>query len=63
MEERCNSFASFTNLGIPTKMLGHIHNHGTQKDGLMKKGLQRTIFGFLLHLLFYDYNGLVYDYN
>jgi hypothetical protein len=26
--------------------MGHIHNHGTQKDGLMKKGLQRIILDF-----------------
>ncbi len=26
--------------------LGHIHNQGTQKDGLMKKGLQKIILNF-----------------
>jgi hypothetical protein len=41
----------------------HIHNQGTQKDGLMKKKITKDYFGFLLHLLFHDYNGLVYDYN
>jgi hypothetical protein len=25
---------------------GHIHNQGTQKDGLTKKGLQMTIWDF-----------------
>ncbi len=27
-------------------MGGHIHNQGTQKNYLMKKGLQRTILDF-----------------
>jgi hypothetical protein len=40
-------------------MSGHIHKQGTQKDGLTEKGL----FWILLHLLFHDYRGLVYDYN
>jgi hypothetical protein len=39
-----------TSLTFATKMsiltCGHIHNHGTQKDGLMKKRLQRTILDF-----------------
>jgi hypothetical protein len=26
--------------------MGHIHNQGTQKDNLTKKGLQRTILDF-----------------
>jgi len=42
---------------------GHIHNQGTQKESLMKKKTTKNYFGFLLHLLFYDYSGLVYDYN
>jgi hypothetical protein len=42
---------------------GHIHKQGTQKDGLLKKGLWKDYFGFLSHLLFHDYNGFVYDYN
>jgi hypothetical protein len=42
---------------------GHIHNQGTQKDGLTKKRTTNDYLGFLLHLLFHDYNGLVYDYN
>jgi hypothetical protein len=42
---------------------GHIHNQRTQKDGLTKKKTTKDYFGFLLHLLFHDYNGLVYDYN
>jgi hypothetical protein len=44
-------------------MSRHIHNQGTQKEGLIEKGLQKTILDFLLPLLFHDYNGLVYDYN
>jgi hypothetical protein len=40
--------------------VGHIHNHGTQKENLMTT---KDYFGFLLHLLFHDYNRLVYDYN
>jgi len=28
-----------------------------------KKRTIKIYFGFLLHLLFHDYNGLVYDYN
>jgi hypothetical protein len=54
-----NNFKSTTTYNS----LGHIHNHGTQKDGLMKKMIAKDYFGFLLHLLFHDYNGLVYDYN
>jgi len=27
------------------------------------KMIAKDYFGFLLHLLFHDYNGLVYDYN
>jgi hypothetical protein len=29
----------------------------------MKKGLQRIILDFLLHLLFHDYIGLIFDYT
>jgi hypothetical protein len=42
--------------------MGHIHNQGTQKDDLMER-IAKEYFGFLLHLLFHDYRGLVYDYN
>jgi hypothetical protein len=48
--------------GIQSPLYGHIHNQGTQKDDLIKKNY-KTIFGFLLHLLFHDYSGLAYDYN
>jgi hypothetical protein len=32
-------------------LLGHIHNQGTQKDGLMKKRMERTILDF--YYIFY----------
>jgi hypothetical protein len=42
--------------------MGHIHNQGTQKDS-NKKRIAKDYFEFLLHLLFHDYKGLLYDYN
>jgi hypothetical protein len=41
----------------------HIHNQGTQKDSLTEKKTTKDYFRLLLHLLFHDYRGLVYDYN
>ncbi len=41
----------------------HIHNQGTQKGQSKKKKDCKGPFWILLHLLFHDYNGLVYDYN
>ncbi len=40
----------------------HIHDQSAQNDGLQKK-TSKDYFRFLLHLLFHDHNGLVYDYN
>ncbi len=41
----------------------HTHNQGTQKDGLMKKGLQRIILDFY-HIYYHDYyHRFIYDYN
>jgi hypothetical protein len=34
-----------------------------QKGQSNKKKTSKDHFGFLLHLLFHDYNGLMYDYN
>jgi len=50
-------------INISSNAWRHIHNQGAQKDGLTKKWLQKTIFGFLLQFLFHDYSVLVYDYN
>jgi hypothetical protein len=33
------------------------------KKWFNKKKIAKDYFGFLLYLLFHDYNGLVYDYN
>lgn len=40
----------------------HIHDQSAQNDGLQKK-TSKDYFRFLLHLLYHDHNGLVYDYN
>ncbi len=37
-------------------------DQSAQNDGLQKK-TWKDYFRFLLHLLFHDHNGLVYDYN
>jgi hypothetical protein len=44
------------------RSLGHIDDQGTKKDS-SKCFFAKDYFGFLLHLLFHDYNGLVYDYK
>jgi hypothetical protein len=36
---------------------------GYQKGWFNEKKTTKDYFGFLLHLLFHDYSGLVYDYN
>ncbi len=36
---------------------------GYSKGWYNGKGIVKDYFGFLLHLLFHDYSGLVYDYN
>jgi hypothetical protein len=41
----------------------HIHNQGTQKDGLMIFFLAKEYFGFLLYSIFHGYSGMVYDYD
>jgi hypothetical protein len=46
-----------------TRTKGHIHSEGTQKDNLLLKKAAKDYFGFLLHLLFHNYSGLIYDYN
>jgi len=40
----------------------HTHNQGTQKDNLMKKGLERTILDFY-YIYYHDYSRFIYDYN
>ncbi len=37
---------------ICDNVLGHIHNHGTQKDNLTKKGLQK-IFSDFFHIYYF----------
>ncbi len=44
-------------------IFGHIHGQATKEDGLMTNKTTKDYFAFLLHLIFHDYNGLVYDYN
>jgi hypothetical protein len=53
----------FSNGWKYSQIFGHIHNQHTQKDNLMNFFFTKDYFGFLLHLLFHDYNGLLYDYN
>jgi len=48
---------------LSTHTKGHIHNEGTQKENLLKKKTAKDYFGFLLHLLFHDYSGLIYNYK
>jgi hypothetical protein len=36
---------------------------GYPKGQFNKKMIAKDYFGFLLHFLFHDYEGLVYDYN
>jgi hypothetical protein len=36
---------------------------GYPKGRFNRKMTTKDYFGLLLHLLFHDYNGLVYDYN
>ncbi len=55
----CHIFA------IPTKGLKKAYSQSRHPKGWFNKK-KKTIndyFGFLLHLLFHDHNGLVYDYN
>jgi hypothetical protein len=46
--------------------LGFCHAYsqlGYPKGWSNKKRIAKDYFGFLLHLLFHDYIGLIYDYN
>jgi hypothetical protein len=36
---------------IIDKKTRHIHNQNTQKDGLMEKGLQRTILNYIYYFM------------
>ncbi len=56
--EPCHIFA------IPTKGLKRVYSQsGYPKGWSNKKKDCKGLFWILLHLLFHDYNGLVYDYN
>jgi len=45
------------------KIYGHIHNQGTQKDGLTEKKTTKDYFWIFITFIFHDYKGLVYEYN
>jgi hypothetical protein len=47
----------------PNKNVRAYSQLGYLKGWSNEKRITKDYFGFLLHLLFYDYNGLVYDYN
>jgi hypothetical protein len=48
---------------MPLTKCGHINDHGSKMDGLTKKRITKDYFGFLVHLLFHDYSGLMYVYK
>jgi len=55
-------FSIIRPLAIITYYTEYIHGYGTKKKNSQKRTTKNS-FRFLLHLLFHDYDGLVYDFN
>jgi hypothetical protein len=59
----CCEFIITLGLQQPTTPLGIFIIMAPKKGWSNEKKIAKDYFGFLLHSLFYDYSGLVYDYN